>query len=309
MPTPQPGIFAERTHSHMLLEYRIKDGIDDASLRRALGAAVRGEGQTAEVTELTGQQSPVNVVWAFGADCWARLDGDAPQGLRPFAGAGKGDTVAPATQRDMFIWFHGDNHSANFDAALAAHRALTAVAEPLLDKNGFFYWDSRDLSGFVDGTENPEGDEQKEVALIPDGEPGAGGSYVFSQQWIHNLDAMHALSQADQEKMIGRTKVDSVELKGDAMPDNSHVSRSDVKVEGVGQKLYRRSVPYGGVTESGLYFLAFSRDIERYERILASMFGTSGDGVQDRLTEMSTPVTGSYWFAPSAEELSRIADF
>lgn len=309
MPTPQPGIFAERTHSHIALEYQLLDGIDDAALRTALAAAIRGEGQTAGVSELTGQHCPVNLVWAFGADCWARLDGDAPASLRGFAGAGEGGLVAPSTQRDVLLWIHGDSHSANFDAALAAHRALAPVALPKLEKNGFFYWDARDLSGFIDGTENPEGEEQREVALIPEGQAGAGGSYVLSQQWIHKLDAMHAMTQAEQEKMIGRTKVDSVELKGDAMPDNSHVSRSDVKVDGVGQKLYRRSVPYGGVMESGLYFLAFSRDIERYERILASMFGTRGDGIHDRLTDFSTPVTGSYWFAPCTEELSRLADF
>jgi putative iron-dependent peroxidase len=90
------------------------------------------------------------------------------------------------------------------------------------------------------------------------------------------------------------------------MPDNSHVSRSDVKINGVTQKLYRRSVPFGGVLEHGAYFLAFSGDRRRFDHILQSIFGVSSDGVHDHLTEFSTPVSGSYWFATSATELFAI---
>ncbi|MBU0539533.1 MAG: Dyp-type peroxidase, partial [Gammaproteobacteria bacterium] len=112
--------------------------------------------------------------------------------------------------------------------------------------------------------------------------------------------------QAEQEAVIGRTKPDSIELEDDVMPENSHVSRSDVKINGVSQKLYRRSVPYGGVLEHGLYFLAFSCDIRRFDNILQSMFGVSGDGIHDHLTDFSTPVSGNYWFAPSVAELSAV---
>ncbi len=107
--------------------------------------------------------------------------------------------------------------------------------------------------------------------------------------------------------MIGRTKADSIELEGDAMPATSHVSRTDVKLNGVAQKIYRRSVPFGGVAEHGLYFLAFSCDLARFDVQLRRMFGVSDDGLRDRLTEFSRPVTGSYWFAPAADELARLA--
>ncbi|MFT5887939.1 MAG: putative iron-dependent peroxidase [Zhongshania sp.] len=134
----------------------------------------------------------------------------------------------------------------------AASRALSSVAILQLGKIGFVYKDSRDLSGFIDGTENPKDRGQRTVALIPEGEVGAGGSFVMSQQWVHNLAAFHQLSDSEQELVIGRTKPDSVELDDERMPENFHVSRSDVKINGESQKLYRRSLPYGGVQQHGL---------------------------------------------------------
>tara|TARA_R110001592_G_scaffold1874_40_gene11638 strand:+ start:3764 stop:4660 length:897 start_codon:yes stop_codon:yes gene_type:complete len=295
MSEPQAGIFVEGSSSHFFLEYKLVDGLSLEELRDAVSKAVAL------------RDAGVNRVWAFGADCWRSIAPAAcPADLKPFAAIGEGRQVAPASQRGIFLWLHGDNHSANFDAAMTATAALAAVATLQLEKIGFLYKDSRDLTGFIDGTENPKGRGQQTVALIPEDEPGAGGSYVMSQQWVHNLRSFSALSQPEQEAVIGRTKPDSIELNDEAMPDNSHVSRSDVKINGVAQKLYRRSVPYGGVLEHGLYFLAFSADIRRFDHILQSMFGVSGDGVHDRLTDFSTPVSGSYWFAPSAAELFAI---
>tara|TARA_R110000772_G_scaffold93705_1_gene191222 strand:+ start:32523 stop:33440 length:918 start_codon:yes stop_codon:yes gene_type:complete len=296
MAEAQAGIFVEGTLSHFFLEYQLIEGVTEAQLRSTLASAIA-----------LPVSAELNCVWAFGADCWRRLaPAGVPEALKSFSPIGEGRRIAPATQHSILLWVHGNNHSANFDAAMAATAALAAVATLSLEKIGFLYKDSRDLSGFIDGTENPKGRGQQQVALIPDGELGAGGSFVMSQQWIHNLAGFHALSQHQQEAVIGRTKPDSIELDDERMPENSHVSRSDVKINGEAQKLYRRSVPYGGVQQHGLYFLAFSRDIQRFDRILASMFGCSGDGIHDRLTDFSTPVSGSYWFAPSRAELSAI---
>jgi len=296
MSEPQAGIFVEGATSHFFLEYQLIEGLSEQQLRSTLATAI--------ALPLSDE---VNSVWAFGADCWQQLaPASVPKTLKPFAAIGSGQRLAPATQHSILLWLHGNNHSANFDAAMAISSALAAVASLCLEKIGFLYKDSRDLSGFIDGTENPKGRGQQLVALISEGEVGAGGSFVMSQQWIHNLASFHALSQSQQEEVIGRTKPDSIELDDERMPENSHVSRSDVKINGEAQKLYRRSVPYGGVLEHGLYFLAFSCDIQRFDRILASMFGCTDDGIHDHLTDFSTPVSGSYWFAPSAAELSSI---
>ncbi len=299
MSLPQPGIFVEGSRKHIFLEFERADATDDAALRGALGRAIAAT-QAADGRLL-------HAVWAFGPDCWAALSAQRPAGLKAFTPVGSGAAQAPASQRSILLWLHGDDDSALFDAALAASEALAAAVSLALELKGFVYHDSRDLSGFIDGTENPKGEGQRKVALIPEGQPGAGGSFVLSQQWQHSLQAFRALPQSEQEKVIGRTKPDSIELEGEALPIDAHVSRSDVKIDGRAQKLYRRSVPYGGVSQHGLYFLAFSAEIERYEHILASMFGQSEDGVVDRLTEFSRPLTGSYWFAPAAAELSALA--
>ncbi len=144
------------------------------------------------------------------------------------------------------------------------------------------------------------------MALVPQGQPGAGGAFVLSQKWVHDLEAFGALPVAEQERVIGRSKADSIELEGAAMPADSHVSRSDVTLDGVAQKIYRRSTPFGGVAEHGLYFLAFSCELSRFEVQLRRMFGVSGDGLHDRLMAFSRPLTGSYWFAPAEDDLARL---
>ncbi|MCZ7525765.1 MAG: Dyp-type peroxidase [Acidimicrobiia bacterium] len=228
---------------------------------------------------------------------------ESPAGARSFTGVvGPHGRSAVATQHDLLVWVHGDRHDLNFDAALATRRVLSDVACLVEETAGFVYRDCRDLTGFVDGTENPPAEEARELVILPEGAPGAGGSYVLVQRWVHDLDAFHALPTAEQERVIGRTKPDSVEL--DDLPPDSHVGRVVVEDEaGEEIEIYRRSVPYGTAAEAGLLFLAFTDDLDKFELILSRMFGTSGDGFHDRLTELSAAVSGGYYFAPAQEAL------
>ncbi len=213
---------------------------------------------------------------------------------------------APATQHDVLVWLQGPARDLVMDGVLAIDAILSTIATRVLDLPGFVYHDSRDLTGFIDGTANPKEDARLEAALVAEGKAGAGGAFVLGQKWVHDLEAFNALAVADQERVFGRTKPDSVELEGDAMPPWSHVSRTDLKIDGVGQKMYRRSAPFGTAEEHGLYFLGFTCDIDRFDNVLASMFGLSGDGEYDHLTDFSTAKTGSYWFAPSATALDTL---
>lgn len=296
MAAPQPGIFAEGSAFHHYLEYDIKSPDAVAAI----------------VARALASPKTVNVVIAFGAALWAKLGaGDAPTDLRAFKGVvGAGDAAgqnAPATQRDLFIWVHGERRDDVFDGAMDINRAVGDAGTLALDIPGFVYHDSRDLIGFVDGSANPVDDDRAAVALIPEGQPGAGGAYVMSQKWIHNLESFNALPVGEQEGVVGRTKPDSIELEGDAMPPDSHVSRTDVKVDGVAYKMYRRSAPFGTVSEHGLYFLAFACDPIRFDAALDRMYGVASDGVHDRLIDYTEAVTGSYWFAPSVEVLEAVA--
>lgn len=292
MSTPQPGVLALGTRAHYHLEFD-QHG-DDATVRRAVGSL-----REASVTA-----GGENLVVGFGPELWRRLmPDDTPEALAPFRGV-EGDTRrAPATPHDLWVWLHGTGPDILLDCARAVTAALAPALTLVAEQPCFVYRDSRDLTGFIDGTENPPVQEAPEIALVPDGQPGAGGAFVITMRWVHDLDAFRRLDEADQEAVIGRTKPDSVELDDAHKPPTAHISRVVIEEDGKELEIFRRSTPYGTVGEAGLYFVAFSADPTRFDRMLARMFGTSGDGLHDRLTEFSRPVSGAYYFAPSLEAL------
>lgn len=296
MSTPQRGIFIEGHRYLHALEYTLKPDLSPDN------TAV-----TIEAASQTAQASDAEVVFAFGPMLWADLARDhMPSGFTDFQPITGAKAKAPATQHDVLVWLHAASRDQVMDAVLAVDGVLSQVATRELDLPGFVYHDSRDLTGFVDGSANPKGIEDKRAAaLVPEGEPGAGGAMMMSQKWLHDLESFNALKVIDQEHVIGRTKTESIELEGDAQPADSHVSRTDLKVHGVSQKMYRRSFPFGTAGEHGLYFLAFACEQARFESVLASMYGLGEDGISDHLLEFSKAVTGSYWFAPSQEDLAQ----
>lgn len=313
---PQPGIFVEGTRLHRFIELDLSpaqvQGQDAmAQLRRTL-AELAGQ-------VLVNRQRSIQQVLAFSRDCWSQLSNIALPSMTDFPGYQTDDGAfsAPATQRQCFIWLHGDDLDSLTDAYVDLIAILKSLDHQLFACDGFVYRDSRDLTGFVDGSANPKAgsdpakhdtpdDPRYRAAVIPAGEPGEGGSFVMTQQWVHALEAFGELSVADQERVIGRTKADSIELTGDAMPIDSHVSRTDLKIDGVAQKIYRRSTPAINGDQRGLYFFAFSTELSRFEVLLNSMYGQHQRGVHDRLLNFSEPVSGSYWFAPSVADLEHV---
>ena len=293
MAAPQGAIFSEEYPFHHHLEYRLTGAVAD--LVPAITA----------IRKAARDDDNVEVLIGFGAEVWQQLDGaGGPAGLRPFESVGPvAGAHAPATQNDVWIWLQGQGPDVLLDVARRADHHLCASAERMVDVAGFSYHGNRDLIGFVDGTANPKDREAKEAAALI---PGRGGAFAFTQKWLHDLDAFNALTVADQEAVVGRTKVDDIELEGDAMPADSHVSRTDASLDGVALKIYRRSTPYGTVGEHGLFFVAFACDLMRVQVQLERMYGVAGDGLYDRLIDYSTAVTGSYWYVPEEAELSRL---
>jgi porphyrinogen peroxidase len=294
MGTPQSGIFKEGARFLHALEFKADKGKDLAEIQSALRASLE-----------TTTPASVEQVLAFGGALWKDLAPAHGQTEIPhFDTIGNPNGAhAIGTQQDVLVWLAGDHHDDVLDAALAVNSFLASSLSLRLDQPGFVYRDSRDLTGFIDGTANPKEDKRLEAALVPSGLPGAGGAFVLSQKWVHSLASFNDLTQEEQERVIGRTKPDSIELQGDAMPADSHVSRTDVKQDGVALKIYRRSFPFGGASEHGLYFLAFSADPQHFDIMLRRMYGISEDKLHDRLTEFSEAITSSYWFAPSSEDL------
>jgi putative iron-dependent peroxidase len=300
MATPQAGIFALGTRTHHHLEF----DIDRGASTHDVVAAVRRLGEP-HVTA-----GGNNLVIGFGSVLWERLSATPPSDLAEFHEiVGLHDHTAPTTQHDIWVWVHGTGSDVVLDSATAVTGALAPVATLADETKCFVYHDSRDLTGFIDGTENPPPTEAAGVALIADGRPGAGGSHVIAQRWVHDVASFGELDVADQERVFGRTKPDSVALPRDTRPTDAHIMRAELlDADGVERPIYRRSVPFGNVRERGLYFLGFSAERDRFDGMLSRMFGTSGDGVHDHLLDFSRAVTGAYYFAPSLDDLAALGE-
>jgi putative iron-dependent peroxidase len=287
--TPQGGIFALGTASHAYLEF-------DASGERGRDLVETISGLREPRTTMGG----VNLVAGFRPELWREVaPDDAPAGVAGFNEdvLGVEGFVMPATQHDALLWLSGSAYDVIFDTAretISELRGLASVAE---ETSSWPYRHDRDLTGFIDGTENPTLIDAPEVALIAEGETGAGGTVLLLQKWIHDAVAWESLPVDQQEQVMGRTKSDSVELEGRAL--DSHVGATDQERFG---KVFRRNMPYGTVADHGTMFVGFSAGQRRLSAMLESMSGLA-DGVRDALTRFARPLTGAYYFVPSTESV------
>ena len=206
--------------------------------------------------------------------------------------------VLPATQHDVVIWLTGASYDVVFDLSRAVVMALAGTADLANEIVGWPYHHDLDLTGFVDGTENPTVVEATQVAVIEDGKPGAGGSILLLQQWEHDAIGWEQLPVEAQEAIIGRRKADSAEL--DPAPQDSHVGRTDQEAFG---KIFRRNIAYGTLGRHGTIFVGFCRDQRRLQAMLESMVGARSPAI-DRLTTVTRPITGGYYVIPSAYALA-----
>ena len=188
-----------------------------------------------------------------------------------------------------------------FDVSQGVISAVASHATLAHEMVGWPYHRDLDLTGFIDGTENPTLIEATAAATVEPGAPGEGGSVLLLQQWEHAAAAWIALAVAQQEEVIGRRKLDSEEL--DPKPDTSHVASTDQDRFG---HIFRRNIGYGTLTRHGTTFVGFSRDRERLDAMLGSMTARAG-GRRDRLTDFTRALTGAYYFVPAREALAMFA--
>jgi len=183
--------------------------------------------------------------------------------------------------------------------AAAIADVLNPAAVSTEEIHGFRYWDSRSILGFVDGTENPHGQDRELFGMIGDDDPVyKGGSYLFVQKYIHNLTAWKVLSIEQQEKVIGRYKSNDIEMADDVKPSNSHIALANI---GDDFKIVRDNMPFGNMStnEMGTYFIAYSSTFSTVQKMLNNMFIGSPEGNYDRILDFSTAKTGSLYFVPT----------
>jgi putative iron-dependent peroxidase len=294
MASAQTGIFALGTASHAWLELDLVDGGNPSDTVRMV----------ASLREPRTTIGGVNLVAGFRPELWAAVAPDAaPAGVTGFNEplVGPGGATVPATQHDVVIWLTGSGYDVVFDLSRAVAMGLAGTAALRHELVGWPYHHDLDLTGFIDGTENPTLVEATDVAVIGDGQPGAGSSILLLQQWEHDAIGWESLPVPAQESIIGRHKADSAEL--DPAPPGSHVASTDQDRFG---KIFRRNIAYGSLADHGTIFVGFCRDQRILQRMLESMVG-SGDGPADRLTSVTRAVASAYYVIPSADRLALLA--
>ncbi|HEY53693.1 MAG TPA: Dyp-type peroxidase [Caldilineae bacterium] len=277
--TPQPGILLPPPRMARYLTFSLTPGASAKASLQTLSNLVDGE----EIVAGLGQ----SLVETFGVHI---------RGLHTFpAQVGPGIEI-PSTPAALWIWLRGEDRGELLHRTRSIQQALapTFRLEQVID--AFQYEDSRDLTGYEDGTENPEGDEALKAALVSgQGEGYDGASFVAVQQWVHDLDAFQAKPASEQDNIIGRRKSDNEELE-DA-PESAHVKRTAQEDFVPEAFVLRRSMPWTCGMESGLVFVAFGRSFDAFEAQLIRMVGAE-DGITDAVFTFTRPISGSYFWCP-----------
>ncbi|MEK5751769.1 Dyp-type peroxidase [Acinetobacter variabilis] len=248
---------------------------------------------------------------AFGPELWSKLYEQAPAGFKQLEPI-QGSFNMPVVPADVLIHIASARADICFALSQSFFEGIRDQVEVLDERVCFRYFDGRDITGFIDGTENPQfPDDRAEVALL--GEDAGifqDGSFIFAQRYAHNLDKWKKLKVDAQEQVMGRTKLESIELDDEVKPANAHIARTVVEDEGGEEmEILRHSLPYGdGRGDQGLFFIAYTKDLKIIDAMLVRMFGTSGDGIHDRLLHFVTPMDGAYYFAPSEELLEEVLE-
>ena len=255
-------------------------------------------------------EAGLTCVAGFGSDAWDKLFGTPrPAELHPLQEIRSGGRHAVSTPGDILFHIRAKRMDLCFELATHIMESIGDVISVADEVHGFRYLDSRDLLGFVDGTENPAGQAAAEATIIGDEDPGfAGGSYVIVQKYLHDMTGWNALPTEAQERIIGRTKLSDIELDETVKPSWAHSALTVIEEDGKEIKIVRDNMPFGRVGEGefGTYFIGYSRSPHPTEQMLQNMFVGRPPGNYDRILDFSRAVTGNLFFVPSATFLDEV---
>jgi putative iron-dependent peroxidase len=305
-PTVPQSVDARLTRSALFLVATIQPGVDSEATVRSLcgdlAGLVRGVGTRASKGELS-------CVLGIGAGAWDRLFGaPKPRELHSFREI-QGTHHAPATPGDLLFHIRAGHMDLCFELATQIMARLAAAVSVVDEVHGFKYFDSRNLLGFVDGTENPVAQAAADATLIGEEDPTfAGSSYVIVQKYLHDLARWNAIPVEDQEGIIGRKKLSDIELDDTVKPTFAHNALTTIEEGGRELKILRDNMPFGDIRkgEFGTYFIGYARSPARLEQMLENMFVGKPPGNYDRLLDVSRAVTGSLFFVPSSTFLEDV---
>ena len=309
-PVDAQGIGAPLSHAAIFLVLRA--GADDGALTK-IRAALGGVDDLVKTVGFRDLAARLSCIVGVGSDLWERLAPDRrPAELTPFKAVEGTPHHAPSTPGDLLFHIRAERPDICFEFERLLLLSLGESVSLVDEVTGFRYFDARDLLGFVDGTANPNGQDIAAATLVGDEDPDfRGGSYVVVQKYLHDMQGWSGVSTERQEEIIGRTKIDNVELDDDDAPRKSHKTLATiVGADGNEHDILRDNMPFGraGHGEFGTYFIGYSRRLWVIEKMLERMFVGEPVGAYDRLLDFSTAQTGVTFFAPSRGMLQWLAD-
>ena len=279
MQLTQAGILAEETKLARYLVFTIESETDIANALQGLAAHTNTN----------------DTVIGFGSSLINVL-GKEVEGLHLMPSMSGSGVDIPSSPAALWCWLRGNDRGELFHRSRQIESLLVPafVLSDVIDS--FQYDQNRDLSGYEDGTENPEGDEAIKAAIVQGKGAGLdGSSFVAVQQWLHNFDSFSSMSTEEQDNAIGRHISDNEEF--DEAPESAHVKRAAQENYEPEAFILRRSMPWAEAMDAGLVFVAFGKSFDAFEAIMDKMLGNE-DGIPDALFSFTRPITGAYFWCP-----------
>ena len=303
------GVASPLTRAAIFLVVKINSGSENLDAVRSFCADLSGIVRAVDFRYIEGGLS---CVMGIGSDAWDQLFGlPRPAELHPFHEIHAGSRHAVSTPGDLLFHIRAKRMDLCFELAMQIMTRLASAVSTVDEVHGFRYFDDRDLLGFVDGTENPRGDEAANAVFIRDEDPAfAGGSYVIVQKYVHNVSAWDQLSTEAQERIIGRKKLSDIELDDSVKPTSAHSALTVIVENGEEKKILRDNMPFGraGQGEFGTYFIGYCSTPRTIEQMLENMFIGRPPGNYDRLLDFSTALTGNLFFVPTTSFLDAVGE-
>jgi len=235
------------------------------------------------------------IVVGFGFSLIQALDKKIPT-MRHFPSQTAPGVEIPSTPFALWCWIRDEDKGEILHITRLFKRLLGGAFQLEKVVDTFRYGDGRDLTGYEDGTENPQGDAMMETTMVETQSPElVGSSFAVVQQWVHDLDKFQAMPQDEQDNTIGRRKSDNEELEH--APESAHVKRTAQESFSPDAFMLRRSMPWSEQDKEGLMFVAFAKSFEPFEAQLSRMIGEE-DGIIDALFKFTRPISGSYFWCP-----------
>ena len=303
------AVVAPLTRTAIFLVVSLKPGAGSRAMIRSFCADLASIFRAVEFRDI---EAGLSCIMGIGSGAWDGLFGaPRPAELHPFREIRAGARHAVSTPGDLLFHIRAKRMDLCFEMATQIMARISEAVSPVDEVHGFRYFDDRDLLGFVDGTENPRGDEVAEAALIGDEDSNfAGGSYVIVQKYLHDLAGWNTLSTEAQERIIGRTKLSDIELDDAVKPTSAHNALTTIEENGKQIQILRDNMPFGqaGSGEFGTYFIGYSRSPRTIEQMLENMFVGRPPGNYDRILDFSRAVTGNLFFVPTATFLEDLTE-